>query len=204
MFRGNRIYKIDKKGNKKRVLFVPGIHISFKGRNSEVMIFEPLSNIFASRIVCGNNCRVIIKSSSNRIKKLKILASGDNSEVLIGENFSLTNGCEIVAAVESDLNVKIGDDCMFAKNILIRATDGHCVADKYSGEILNYGKSIEIGNHVWLANNVMILKGGSICANSVVSAGSIITKPCSSENSVYAGIPAKRVKTDIVWDRKFP
>lgn len=203
MFKGNRIYKVNKHGVKSRVFFIPGIHIHFKGRNSEVTVYEPLTNIFASRIICGNNCKITIQSSVDRIKKLRILAMGDHSVISIGKDFSLTNGCEIVTT-EANLCVTIGDDCMFAKNILLRATDGHCIKDKHSNIILNYGKNIEIGNHVWLANNVMILKGGSVAQNSVVSAGSIITKPCIAENAVYAGVYAKQVKSEIEWDRKSP
>lgn len=204
MFKGNKIYKVNKQGIKSRVLFIFGIHIRFKGRNSEVTVYEPLSKIFASRVVCGDNCRVTIQASANRIKKLQILASGANSVVTIGKDFSLINGCGITTGEEAGLSITIGSDCMFAKNILIRASDGHCVKDIHSGKILNYGKSIEIGNHVWLANNVMVLKSGSVAQNSVVGAGSVITKPCSVENSVYAGAPAKLVKKEIEWERKSP
>ena len=204
MFKGNKIYRIDKKGVKRQIFWVPGVHISFKGRNSEVVISGHLSNISFSRIVCANNCKIFIGASAYRIKKLLILARGDNSFISIGENLSVTHKCEIVTGPESGLSVVIGKDCMFAKNILIRATDGHRVVDLSSGNILNYGKNINIGNHVWLANNVMVLKGVSVSEHSVVSAGSVVTRTCDVPNAVYAGVPSRLVKSDIDWARESP
>ena len=48
-----------------------------------------------------------------------------------------------------------------------------------------------IGNNVWLGSNVKVLKGVSIGDNSIISAGSVVTK------SVPGGIPAKVIK-DII------
>ena len=53
-----------------------------------------------------------------------------------------------------------------------------------------------IGNNVWLGSNVKVLKGVSIGDNSIISAGSVVTKSVP-ENVIAGGIPAKVIK-DII------
>ncbi len=203
-FLQNKIYKIDKNGNKKRVFFIRGIHFSFKGKNSIVEIHEPIAKFDRCRIVCGDNCFVSIGSSPYRIKKLRVLANGDNSSVKIGKNFSLKNSCEIITRPEKNLSLKIGDDCQFGSKIIIRATDGHKIISLEDETVLNKGKDVVIGNHCWVASDVRILKGSIIAPNSVIGMSSVVAGKCDTPNSVYAGNPAKLKKTNITWDRECP
>lgn len=203
-FLRNKIYKIDKNGNKKRVFFIRGIHFSFKGKNSVVEIHEPVAKFDRCRIVCGDNCFVSINSSPYRIKKLKVLANGDNSSIKIGKNFSLKNSCEIITRPEKNLSLTIGDDCQFGSQIIIRLTDGHKVIDINNRTVLNKGKDVVIGNHCWITSYVKILKGSIIAPNSVIGMASIVAGKCDTPNSVYAGNPAKLKKTNITWDRECP
>lgn len=203
-FLRNKIYKIDKNGNKKRVFFIRGIHFSFKGKNSVVEIHEPLAKFDRCRIVCGNNCFVSIDTSSYRIKKLNLLINGENSSVKIGKNFSLQNSCEIITRPEKNLSLTIGDDCQFGSKIIIRATDGHKIINLEDETVLNKGKDVVIGNHCWVASDVRILKGSIIAPNSVIGMSSVVAGECDTPNSVYAGNPAKLKKTNITWDRECP
>lgn len=203
-FLRNKIYKIDKNGNKKRVFFIWGIRFSFKGKNSVVEIHEPLAKFDRCRIACGNNCFVSIGASPYRVKRLRVLTKGDNSSVKIGKDFSLTNNCEIVTTPEKNLNVSIGDNCQFGLYIYIRATDGHKIISLEDGTVLNKGKDVVIGNHCWVASNVKILKGSTIASGSVVGMSSVVAGKCDTPNSVYAGNPAKLKKTNITWDRECP
>lgn len=51
---------------------------------------------------------------------------------------------------------------------------------------------IQIGNNVFIGMRALILKGVTIGDNVVIGAGSVVTKKIPS-NSVYAGIPARRI-----------
>lgn len=204
MFRGNRIYKVDKNGNKKQVLFISGIRIVFKGSNSSVTIHEPFAKFKRCKISLGDNCNVEINSSKYVVRKLLLLANGKNTLIKIGKDFSVTSKCEVVMRPEPDLKLNIGNDCMFASNILIRPTDGHTIINTNTKEIMNYGQDIIIGNHVWIAYGATILKGVSIADNCVIGINSTVTKSCIETNAVYAGSPAKLVKRGIIWDRESP
>ena len=58
-------------------------------------------------------------------------------------------------------------------------------------------ENIFIGNDVWICNRYTILKGSYLPNRSIVSTNSLVNKNFKSEpnNSIYAGIPAKFIKT---------
>ena len=65
---------------------------------------------------------------------------------------------------------------------------------------INLPKDVVIGNHVWLGNSVVIMKGVHIEDGSVIGIESIVTKdiPC---NCIAVGSPAKVIKTNIHWEK---
>ena len=58
---------------------------------------------------------------------------------------------------------------------------------------------INIGNHVWVGCRCTILKGVDIPDNSIIAAGSIVTKRFLNTNSLIAGNDARLVAMDIDW-----
>ena len=204
MFRGNRIIVIDKNGIKHQKFFIPGLKIKFEGSNSLVVLHSPIPKFKKCRIFCRDNAQVIIESSCALVRKLQIYATGNNCICKIGKDFSLTNGCFLMLGCEENLKISIGNDCMFASDIMVRTSDVHSIYSKATGEILNKGRDVIIGNHVWLSQKVTILKGVNIVDNIVIGAGSIVTKDCLLSDTVYAGNPAKPIKSDIIWGREIP
>ena len=202
MFKGNKVYIVNKNGIRKRFFgFIPGLNIHFKGKNSVVEIYEPIPRFSECKIKVKDSCFISIQTSQYKIKRLDIYGVS-NQEFKVGKNFSC-NGCKLTSDSELNLQILIGEDCMFANNIILRTADSHSIYDKDTNDILNLGKNIVIGNHVWLTGNVTVLKGVTINENCVIGHGSIVTKNCDA-NSVYAGCPAKKIKTNISWDRKSP
>ncbi|WP_363315970.1 DapH/DapD/GlmU-related protein [Chryseobacterium sp.] len=58
---------------------------------------------------------------------------------------------------------------------------------------MEYAHPITVGDNVWLGGNVVVLPGVTIGSNSVIGAGSIVTKDIPS-NVVAVGNPCKVVK----------
>ncbi|MCT2564128.1 sugar O-acetyltransferase [Chryseobacterium sp. pc1-10] len=111
---------------------------------------------------------------------------GYNIEV--GESFYANHNLTILdcAKVTFGDNVFIGPNCSFY-------TAGHPLDAKQRNEGLEYAHPIIVGDNVWLGGNVVVLPGVSIGNNSVIGAGSVVTKDIP-DNAVAVGNPCKVIK----------
>lgn len=66
--------------------------------------------------------------------------------------------------------------------------------NKKNLEIHDKGKDIKIGKNCWIGMNSVILPGVVLGDNTIVGAGSIVTKSFQEGNCVIAGNPAKKIK----------
>ena len=186
----------DEKGNKLRCgngVQFQNSRVCFSECDSYVEIGEGVS-LRDCVIRVGRKSKCIISKHSNIKGEISI---GFDSFVEIGEGLKVTKNV-LIRAVEKT-GVTIGPDCLFATNVIIRTTDGHPIYDSLTGERINTSKSINIGGHVWLSDNVSILKGVSIGDCSVVASGAVVTKDVVSK-SIVAGVPAKVIREGIVWE----
>lgn len=148
---------------------------------------------------------LIINGSNNIVKihpkchldfcKIEIWAK--NSKLHINQGGIFLSTTFILA--ESDGDIEVGNECLFADGVELRTGDGHAIYDISNGNRINPPRSIRINDHVWLGREVKIQMGVQIARNSVIGMGSIVTKDLVYENSIYAGIPAVLKKKGIVW-----
>jgi acetyltransferase-like isoleucine patch superfamily enzyme/coenzyme F420-reducing hydrogenase beta subunit len=112
-----------------------------------------------------------------------------NGELILNSGF-INEDVQITCASK----ITIGSGCVIARDVVIRDYDGHTI------QLPNYeiAKPIEIGNHVWIGNRAMILKGVKIGNGSIIAAGAVVTKDVPAK-TVVAGIPAKVIKENINW-----
>ena len=123
-----------------------------------------------------------------------------NCEALIGENTTFED--IHIAVTEPESEIHIGRDCMFAYGIDVRTGDSHSIINTNTKKRTNYAQDINIGNHVWVAAHVSILKGVHIADNCVIATRSVVTNKFEDENILIAGMPAKKIKENIRWERK--
>ena len=97
----------------------------------------------------------------------------------IGENFYMNHNGVILdcTKVKFGDNVFIGPNCGFYTAI-------HPIEPKQRISALEAAKPITIGSNVWFGGNVVVLPGVTIGDNSVIGAGSVVTK------SIPAGVVA--------------
>ena len=125
----------------------------------------------------------------------------NNCYVHIGKNTRI-NGAFIQLG-EQESEVTIGEDCLISDNVEISCTDTHSICD-FNGNLLNLGKFIHIGKHVWICRNATILKNVEILNDCVIAQGSTVTRSFEKSNCILAGIPAKVVKEEIIWNAERP
>lgn len=126
----------------------------------------------------------------------------DNTKIVVGNNFQNIDNLQLFAGGSKNTSLEIGNDCLFSRNITIYAHDGHKIYDKETNRLINTPKnSLKIGNNVWIGQNVNILKGSHIPNNTVVGAGSVITRVFTEENTSIAGNPASVLTKNIRWEK---
>ncbi len=127
-----------------------------------------------------------------------IWCSSDDGIIRIGEKTTISDAT--LTLTEPRMAITIGSDCLISWKVDVRCGDGHPIVDQATGEIINPARPIVIGNHVWLAANVQILKGVTIGEHSVIGSHSLVTHDVPP-HAVAAGVPAKVLRENVTWHR---
>lgn len=139
-----------------------------------------------SKINVGKNCEFASKSYINYrgISHPCILQTGNESaSICIGDNCGLS-GCSIVA----DSKVVIGNNVLVGADSIIGDRDDH--PDVYSSE----PNPVVIDDNVWIGMHCIVLKGVHIGMNSIIGAGSVVTKDVPA-GVIAAGVPCQIIKS---------
>lgn len=179
---------------------IKGLSITITGDNNKVTIELPSNFINVAIVMDGNNNELYLKPTRHRTIRHTTFGMEGGSKISVGSGLSAYRDVHIVA--KNGKNISIGDECMFAREIMIRNNDGHIILDRKTGELLNPPEDIVIGNNVWLGMRVLIFKGSVVPNGSVVGAGALVNKKFDEENILIAGVPAKKIRSDIEWRRE--
>lgn len=108
-------------------------------------------------------------------------------------NFNLT--------VVDDGQCRIGSYVMFAPNVVI-STTGHPVHPSFRDKGAQFSLPVVIKDHVWIGANVTIMPGVTIGENSVIGAGSVVTRDIP-DNVVACGVPCRVMRAITEEDRLY-
>lgn len=103
--------------------------------------------------------------------------------IKIGRNVFINSGCRF----QDQGGITIGDGSLIGHNVVL-ATINHDYNPKKRGTM--YLKPIVLEENSWIGSNATILPGITIGENSIVAAGSVVTKDVPA-NTIFAGNPAK-------------
>lgn len=158
-----------------------------------------------------------------KLSNVKFYIRGINHSIKIGDSVRISGGvfwiedndCVIsigskttvefteFACTEPHRKIIIGEDCMFSSGIELRTGDSHSIFDLNSNTRVNFAKDIIIGDKVWVGAHSKILKGANIESNVIIGTSSIVTGDNSLKaNSIYVGIPARCIKSNVTWNRR--
>lgn len=113
-----------------------------------------------------------------------------------GKNFFANYNCTILDVAK----VTIGDNCQLAPNVAIY-TAGHPVHPQTRNTAYEYGISVTIGDNVWIGGNTVICPGVHIGSNTVIGAGSVVTRDIP-DWCIAAGNPCRVIRKITADDKK--
>lgn len=116
------------------------------------------------------------------------------SNTTLGNNFYANFNMSLV----DDADITIGDFVKFGPNAVL-TTASHPIEPDLRRKSLQFNRPIVIEDNVWLGANVVVFGGVTIGENSVIGAGSIVTKDVPP-NVVAFGNPCRVIRS--VYDKK--
>lgn len=108
-------------------------------------------------------------------------------------NFNLT--------MVDDTHIYVGDYTMIGPNVTV-ATAGHPILPELREKLYQYNMPVHIGRNCWIGAGAEILPGVTIGDNSVIGAGSVVTKDIP-ENVVAVGNPCRVLRKIDEHDREY-
>ena len=165
------------------------------GKNNSFIFDDHVTVRNCRFIVKGDNCIVDLRGCSLFDSRFELLDS--ETRIEINKDTIMTTNRIVVAGGKNQLH--IGKGCLFAENAEVWTSDTHSLLDMNTNKRINPDKPVYIGDRLWLGNRALILKGVNIGNDTIVAAGSIVTKDIPN-NTLVAGIPAVAIKTCVNWN----
>ena len=110
------------------------------------------------------------------------------TNISVGENVYFNFNCVVLDVVK----ITIGDNVLFGPNVqLLAASHPINALERRSG--LEFGRSIEIGDDVWVGGGAILCPGVKVNEGAVIGAGSVVTKDVPP-NTVAAGNPCRVIR----------
>ena len=135
----------------------------------------------------------------NKLFKKLFKEYGENNTIKegfvcnLGSNIKIGNGCffNFNTTILDAYSVEIGNNVFIAPNVIISPVE-HSVIAKERRK--NRGGKIVIEDDVWIGAGAIILPNVTLHKGCVIGASSIV-KTDVEANTIYAGAPAKYIKT---------
>lgn len=158
-------------------LTMPVKRAAFGHIGAGTVIISPLMLMGVDRIRIGDN--VIVRDGG------WLATQGDLAELRVGDNCYLGHRVHL----HSIDPIVIGDGCVFADNVMVSTTD-HNRGDRHGAHGTG---AIQIGDDVFLGQNVVVLGGVSIGHRATIAAGAVVVKDVES-GAVVGGVPARPLR----------
>lgn len=125
--------------------------------------------------------------------------------VKFGKNFYMNFDCQFLDVAP----IEIGDNVMFGPRVTVATPMHPFVSEEraistYSDGVHDweYARPVKIGDNVWVASSATICGGVTIGSDTVIAAGSVVTRDIPS-GVLAAGVPCKVIRPITDADRLF-
>ncbi len=176
--------------------------------NSEKLAKEQLS--YLDMLFEYNNLRPSAQEEKQKLLKKMFAKIGENcyletpfyanwggKNIHMGDNVYTNFGVTFV----DDTDIFIGNNVMIAPNVIL-STGTHPVDIELRRKVAQFNLPITIKDNVWIGASAIIMPGVTIGENSIIGAGSIVTKDIP-KNVIAVGNPCKVMREINENDRKY-
>ena len=167
----------------------PTAKIELKNNAKLILNHGAFSNEHNCLIEMSEGSRIIVEGTFKIYHSCRIRLH-KNAVLILGNGYMNTNG--IIGCKKS---ITIGD-AIIAPNCYIIDSDFHRIIE--NDKVINPSAPVKFSGHVWLGQNVTVLKGVTIGYGSCIGAKSLVANDIPP-NSLAAGVPAKVIKSNIKW-----
>lgn len=180
------------------------IKVNFnEAENCRVFIGAGVRGVVAINVRCDGS--TIYIGSDCHLRRLEIRSRQPGDFIAVGNGVTTTGKNVWISSKggsEENPAIIIGDDCMFSSDIVIRNSDAHPIFNLQTDDILNAPRgSVVVEPHVWVAEQVSILKAVTIGACSIIALGSVVTRDVP-RFSIAKGVPAVASRNEqLCWAR---
>lgn len=178
-----------------KVIVYPNVHVGVRGR---------------AHVSCSGRLLLGRRHNVERFAASDLRLVGDDATLQVDGLFSIFSGFSISVNPGATLRlgsgrinsrcvidcfdaITIGHDVAISKGVVIRDSDNHSV-----GDARPVSAPVNIGNHVWIGLNVIVLKGVTIADGAVVAAGAVVTRDVPG-GALVGGVPAKVMREHVEW-----
>jgi acetyltransferase-like isoleucine patch superfamily enzyme len=169
--------------------------VTLKGENNVIVIATDIPSATVSITMHGGSRLELHKKV--RINNLNVVLR-DGSTAVVGEGTVAIGVIRLFSHERAAIT--IGRDCLVSGSFQCVTSDMHSIIDVATGHRINRPGDIYLGDHVWAAMEVTLLKGTHVESGSIIGARSTVTGHFR-ENTLILGFPARVVKRGVTWKR---
>lgn len=159
-----------------------GGHQQLKG---SPILRQPLMIKGEGFIYVGDKVQIGYESSSGFWSSYAYFDTRGKAEIRIGDQVMINNN---VALTADGASIEIGSHTVTGINLSVMTSDGHSLDPAHRHDGKAKCLPVSIGEHVFIGDNVTILKGVKIGNNAVIGANSLVIKDIP-ENTIASGNP---------------
>ena len=170
--------------------------IIFSGKNN--ILFCEQGVVLKNSTITFNGDNAVVYLSRNTYNYFLSLSVYSSNVFYMGRDNYINGLLHIILSERK--HVFIGSEGIFSVGVWMRNADPHLVYSCESGHRVNNTQSIFFGDHVWVGQSAMILKGTEIDSGSIIGAMSVVAGKKIGHNSSWGGNPARKISDSVFWD----
>ncbi len=170
--------------------------LTLRGSGNRVSI-GPGVTLAQGTVSLGEGCSLRVGADC-RLAAIEVMAERDG-HVEVGPRTEFTWSTRLY--LHEPGRIAIGADCLIASGTLLTVSDMHSILDAATGERINRAADVVLGDRVWLAHEVTVLKGSTLGDGCVVGHRAVVSGAVPA-GGLAVGVPARTVRSGIAWNRE--